>query len=888
MPDKILANFSINKLLLLFAVGFIFSFSFPAPSSAQAVNYTVVNIGDALFTPGSFTYAAGSPPTYTLQASGSGPQLFGDNLGFAQTTAAGNVEIEAQLTSQSSTASGAISGLMLRESDVQLGSMASIGVTVAGNIAFRYRLGGNTGFVPGPAATLPVYLKLKRSGDTISGLYSTDNIVWNTVGSFTVSPVMAPKFNAGFFGYSANTTTLNTAVFKYVTYMTSVPQPSSNLVLWLRNDLGITTSTGTVSSWADQSGNGHDATQATAGLRPSFTAGAINSAVLPTVTFNGTSQYLSMSSNFADLTSGASIFLVLKPTNATSTGIPCSLGNASDSDAVFPKIITTQASLTANNLTTSSTVTTPTSTISSSNYQLLETILLPGAGAGTATGTVYVNGVQKAQSTTMQNLNNITRVSDLIGAGVGPATYFNGGIAEVLVYKTALTASQRASVESYILSKFAIGATPTLDPPVFSISTVPLYLPGQRVSLTQPQNGIVYYTTDGSTPQVSDTSRWYNSTPIDISRTGTISTIANAPFFNNSSIATANFKYDPNTLPLSRNGLVMWLRSDYLNTTGSNVTQWTDLSNSSNHASQTVTANQPTLVQNSINGYPAVNFTTGKYLQVPAGMANFTAGMSFIAVIAPSTVVANARILDFGNGATSDNIQVREPASTSVALYLYNNTTASSVTSASAITLNKYQVLECLADGAGNASIFTNGILGSQSAAMSLLNNLTRNNNYIGQGSAGGNNFQGKIAEIIMYNRGLTSAEQAALEGYLFSRYQIQGSTTTPTPKISLATSTLTSPAQVAVEAPAAATIYITTDGTTPTTSSPVYSKPVDIYYTQTLKARAVINGVLSSTASSTFTLDATKWPAPGTTTAPLQLDLQLPINGIPHDSNQH
>lgn len=49
-----------------------------------------------------------------------------------------------------------------------------------------------------------------------------------------------------------------------------------NLVQWLRADLGITTVGGLVSNWADQSGNGHHATQSVAGSRPTYmTSGGV-------------------------------------------------------------------------------------------------------------------------------------------------------------------------------------------------------------------------------------------------------------------------------------------------------------------------------------------------------------------------------------------------------------------------------------------------------------------------------------------------------------------------------------------------------------------------------------------------------------------------------------
>jgi hypothetical protein len=54
------------------------------------------------------------------------------------------------------------------------------------------------------------------------------------------------------------------------------------------------------------------------------------------------------------------------------------------------------------------------------------------------------------------------------------------------------------------------------------------------------------------------------------------------------------------------------------------------------------------------------------------------------------------------------------------------------------------------------------------------------------------------------------------------------------------------------------------------------------------IKAIAVINGVESSVASATYTLNSTQFPAPGSTSTPVQLNLQLPTVAIPQDSNQH
>lgn len=94
----------------------------------------------------------------------------------------------------------------------------------------------------------------------------------------------------------------------------SYPDPvaiwGSNLVLWLRSDLGITTVSGLVSNWADQSGKGHHASQGTAANRPSI-ATADTVFGFPTISFT-TNQMLQIThtTDFQTLTPGLSIYVV--------------------------------------------------------------------------------------------------------------------------------------------------------------------------------------------------------------------------------------------------------------------------------------------------------------------------------------------------------------------------------------------------------------------------------------------------------------------------------------------------------------------------------------------------------------------------------------------------
>ena len=192
------------------------------------------------------------------------------------------------------------------------------------------------------------------------------------------------------------------------------------------------------------------------------------------------------------------------------------------------------------------------------------------------------------------------------------------------------------------------------------------------------------------------------------------------------------------------------------------------------------------------------------------------------------------------------------------------------------MTLNQFQLLEATDTGT-TGTIFTNGVQQNQNTAMNTINNLTRSNNYIGQGSGGGNYFNGQIAEILFYNTALTTTQQADLESYIEQRYQFS-SQVPAAPIISVGTSTLNGPTQVAIAANPAAQIRYTQNGTSPSLTSPLYTGPINVYYSQTLNAIAVINGISSSISTAAYTLDPTQWQAPSSTdTRTLQLDLQTP-----------
>lgn len=900
--DSIIERF---RLALQSVIWLLLCFFIAVPADAQVVTWTKTDINTGSV--GSYTYGAASPPTYTISGSGTGVGAVDDSYTYVGTPANAACTIQAKVVSQTNTGSGALAGLCMRNSVQSTYAYSYVlAVTPGSGVVFyrRYQNGGNS-TIATASGTAPIYLRLARDGNPTSGYTATaqtspDGVVWTTVGSAgeaNTSP-MPNKFTAGMVvSSSVSGATQSTVVFDHLSFMTSVPQLSSNLLLWLRSDIGINATSGSVNSWADQSGNGNNATNSGA-ARPTLSTGSANSAILNSVTFNGSSQFLSLPTDFANLTSGLSVFAMVKPSASVATGTPFVCGNSSNNDAAILKITSsgTNAALFAFNGATSSNVTTSSNPISTSAFQLVEAVYTPGSSPSTGVGKVYVGGTLQATATNMvQNLNNTSRTLNRIGTGTGSTEWFGGDICEILVYSNPVSDSQRKSIESYFLSKYNVGSTPQLDAPI-AVPSTGVYMPQQSVVLSQSQNAVVHFTTDGATPD-QNSLFFYNNLPFFLNsvapefvpktpKTVTIKSIGKAPFFSDSPVTSTVFTMDTTTAAIPRSGLVQWLRASDVTTSGSNVTTWQDISGTGN--SGTNGANQPTLVNSAVNGLPAVNFSGTQFLQMPAGMSNFTSGMTAMVVAKPASVSAGARLFDFGNGATSDNVILSLPSSTGLTFSTYNGSTASSATASSGVSLGNFQLLEALYSGTNTATLFQNSSQLAQSTSMQTLNNLTRNNNFLGQDSVGGNRFNGQIAELLIWNRQLSITERTAVEGYLLGKYQLLSSNAVATPILSVPTSTLAAPSQVAIAGPDGAKLYWTNDGSTPTSSSNAYLGPVRVNWTQTLKAIAVLNGISSSVASSTLTLDSTKWPAPvSSDTRTLNLEQQLPTVGIPHDANQ-
>ena len=415
-----------------------------------------------------------------------------------------------------------------------------------------------------------------------------------------------------------------------------------------------------------------------------------------------------------------------------------------------------------------------------------------------------------------------------------------------------------------------------LNPPAISPTTSSSTT--QSIVAITASAGTIYYTVDGSIPNTSSTPY---TAPFVIGNPTQINAIAYSSGIY-STVTTVYLDVDPALAPILQTGLILRLRGGLgiATTFGSPalVTQWTDLTGNPNSFFATG-GSQPIFRNFKINHLPVVNFSgTSQYLYSQGQFVAFTSGITIFMVTQPTALSAGMRMLDLGDATSGNNILFQVSSTGSYAqFWTYSGTSGSAAQSASPLTQNQYQLLEAVQSG-NTATFYLNGVPGTANASMPSIPSTIRFANFLGQASAGGNYYSGNIAEVLLYNQALTNTQRVAIEAYLMQKYQLLLVNPTP-PSISVPTGTLNGPTQVVIASQSGTVTYITTDGTTPTISSPVYSgSPINITYTQTLKAISVKNGLMSSVATATYTLNSSQWPAPNPSdiTAPT-INLQLP-----------
>lgn len=163
---------------------------------------------------GSATYASG-----IFSVKGSGVDVWGnaDSFQYVYQPLDGNGTITARVASQQNTDPWALAGVMIRESLTAGSREAIAAVTPSNGVSFTWRsaTNGASSYTNGNAGSAPYWLRLQRSGNTITAFKSANGTTWTQYASTTIT--MGTSVYVGLAVTSHNNNVLATDTFDNVT-----------------------------------------------------------------------------------------------------------------------------------------------------------------------------------------------------------------------------------------------------------------------------------------------------------------------------------------------------------------------------------------------------------------------------------------------------------------------------------------------------------------------------------------------------------------------------------------------------------------------------------------------------------------------------------------------
>lgn len=526
---------------------------------------------------------------------------------------------------------------------------------------------------------------------------------------------------------------------------------TDGMLLWLKADAGVAADgSGNVSAWADQTGN-YNLTQGTTSNSPALVASDINGK--PALHFSG-NQWMHDSNSIGVGANGDMTMILVASTSspgsqqyglwlgATGTGYNRGLGYYNWSQIFDTYNIWTGGG-----------------SVPSANNFVVEAVTL---SSDRTTATLYQNGTSTATNSSLGGIQNIqpgVSVGTLYGAGYN----WNGDIAEALVYDHKLSSDELQEVSVYLADKYG------------------LYNPNATWPLA--------YSSD---VQAQITANQWNKSQAD----------AYVAFL--ASLAT--FAADNPTLVTS--GLTMWIKADgSVTADGSNkVSQWADQTPYANNANQSSSGNQPTLVttRTDLNGKPVIRFDGGSTFLDVTDNASIKPANAI-------TVIAIAQTNNLGTyqDIVSHSLSYNWYGEERWPLYSYDlgifpnnvergyigfgppdngDSSAGDDLSGSTARATQMSISTLVYDGTNvngtgaSVNIYNSGTL-QATAALSTPIRYDTNAHDLLVGAAepnwGWGNpqytdfFSGDIAEVLVYNRALTTAEKQQMEVYLADKYGV-------------------------------------------------------------------------------------------------------------------
>ena len=517
---------------------------------------------------------------------------------------------------------------------------------------------------------------------------------------------------------------------------------------------------------------------------------------------------------------------------------------------------------------------------------------------------------------------------------------------EIVTAVGTYSATAPMSSGNWVMQSVALKAAvsqPTMATPTFT--PVPgTYTSAQSVSLQDTTAGAtIFYTLDGSTPTTSST---VYTTPIPVSTTATIKAMAAASGFSNSAVATGVYTIQvaaaamPTFTPVP--GTYTSPQSVTLQDTTALATIYYTTDGSTPTTSSTVyttpiqvSANTTIQAIAAASGLANSAVATGTYtIGAPAAIAFVqqnsaepqTPQTSISATYAAAQTAGDTNLVAIGwaddtssvTSVTDTNGNVyalalaptRRTGVQSLAIYVASNVVAAAANSNTVtvtfdaaapyvdLRILEYSGLDTVSPLDGTAGASGTGTTSSAGPVTTTnANDLLFAANYVSMLTNGaGAGFTARVItnpdadiaedEIVTAVGTYTATASVASGGWVMQIVALKAAGSQPaaaTPTFTPVPGTYTSAQSVSLQdTTAGATIFYTLDGSTPTTSSTVYTVPIPVSTAVTIKAMAAAGGFSNSAvATGAYTIQVaaavmpTFTPVPGTYTSPQSVTLQ-------------
>jgi hypothetical protein len=735
---------------------------------------------------------------------------------------------------------------------------------------------------PNPGGTLSKVTLLSNGESVASWTQPPYNVSLSLVnpGAAVLTAVAADSLGASATSAPVSLTVTGTA---------AVTQPTTNgLQVWLRADKGVlTNSSGLVTNWTDQSGNGNDASQANTAAAPVWMANVINGE--PALDFGSNAlsndQFLEISdtgtaflatsnftvlvqARFADFDSYRT--LVCKTSSGLAAPIDWWFGPSSGVANAYMGDGATYCTVGATMAAAAGQFGTYGLGANGTNFSLFLDLATDGTAPITATATSVGNPC-------------------LIGQRDDAVTQMVGDIAEILMYNYALSATDQSNAVIYLSSKYGVAqlivsnqpanvsiTSPTNGATFPTSSTVPV-----TVSASSPHGSVVSVLVLANGVQVVALTNSPYQVPLDLLTPGSVSLTAvvvdNLSLRSTSAPVVLTVTGSAVSTPPT-NDLRLWVSADTgVQTSAGTVSQWNDRSGNGN-AAQAV--GSPTLVANAVNGKPVVHFDTGDYMDVPNAPSIEIAGD-----------VASYAVVSFDDFATYRGLWAKTKGNLPASIDYYltpnagvpqlfrgNGQSYGSLAANQGVPAATYVVLGYEMGGQTATHYLNGGSIGSGQITAPLGDAGT--DLLIGTRADFATQLKGGLAELLVFGHELSVAERGQILSYLGGKYGmrlVRVASLPPTVAIvsptNGATAAVSSSINVQVSAtdtnnPIAQVTFLANGDVIGSTTTPPYTMAMEALTpgTVTLEAQAVdIWGVTGTSAPVVITVTGQGPAAPPT-----------------------